>query len=346
MEWVLTVSYKLPLTIINKVHAVGLNPVDAKDVMGDKLPHQWATARQGVQSFVKNKIVGFDFSGTVAEDQNGFRLGDKVFGNMPPLQGTLAEYISVPLDQICHMPSNVSFIQAAALPLVGLTALQSLTPFISPGTADSILILGASGGTGHCAVQVARNLGALHITAVCSGRNAEFVRSRGATHVVDYSLDHGSQDTLYHNLEQSPGFPFHVVLDCVTSADPADRQVDYPSLIRRYHENNSHVQPLLADDYKYLRLGGPSSDWIRAGIERSCGVNCWPDKHEQLFWIRFPNSAHELRQLQEWVEDGKLEIQVSDIVPFTAEAVQGAFDRILERRVQGKIVVEVMRDNT
>lgn len=331
------------LSIANKVSAVGLNPVDAKDVMGDKLPHQWVTVRQGVQSFLKHKIVGFDFSGTVAEDYSGFRYGDKVFGNMPPLQGTLAEYISVPLDQICHMPKNINFIQAAALPLVGLTALQCLTPFIIPGNSDSVLILGASGGTGHCAIQVARNLGALHVTAVCSGRNADFVLSRGATHVVDYSLDHGSQDTLYNNLQQAPGFPFHVVLDCVTSADPSDRQVDYPSLIRRYHENNSHVRPLLADNYVYLRLGGPCLDWIRAGIERVCGLHCWPDKHEKLFWIRFPNSLHELRQLQEWVEDGKLAIHVSDVVPFTAEAVQRAVERILERRVQGKIVVEVRR---
>ena len=150
---------------------MGLNPVDAKDVIGDKLPHQWMTMRKGVQSCLKNNIVGFDFAGTVAEDQSFFRHGDKVFGNMPPLEGTLAEYISVPLDQIWHMPNNVNYVQAAALPLVGLTALQRLSPYIAAGTTDSVLILGASGGTGHCAVQVARNLGAHHVTAVCSGRN-------------------------------------------------------------------------------------------------------------------------------------------------------------------------------
>ncbi|CAB9527723.1 furan-3-one reductase [Seminavis robusta] len=332
--------------VLVKVHAVGLNPVDAKDVMGDKLPHSWTWARSSVQSMLKNRIVGFDFAGTVAEDHSvQFRRGDKVFGNMPPLEGTLAEYISVPLDQICHTPTTKTFVEAAALPLVGLTALQSLSPYVVTNDT-SVLVLGASGGTGHVAVQVARHgLGAAHVTAVCSGRNADFCRDQcGATHVVDYTLDHGSQDTLYRNLQQAPGYPFHVVLDCVTSADPADRQVDYPSLIRQKNRATTNAKAtLLVPDYKYLRLGGPTPDWVRAGVERVCfGLDCWPDKHEKLFWIRFPKSSHELQQLREWASEGKLMVQVAETVPFTAQAVQAAFDRILERRVQGKIVVEIV----
>ena len=326
------------------MHAAGLNPVDAKDVMGDKLPQQYHWTRNRVKNLLRDKIIGFDFAGTVAEDHHaGFQQGDRVFGNMPPLEGTLAEYISVPLDQVCFMPDKYSFAQAAALPLVGLTGLQSLSPYISSRRPTSVLILGASGGTGHCALQIARNLGATHVVGVCSGRNEAFARSCGATHTVDYTLDNGNAATLHHNLRQSPGWPFHVVLDCVTSADPRDGACNYPSLVQRYHLANPDTESLVADDYQYLRLGGPSPDWIRAGIERvCCGLSLWPDKHEKLFWIRFPHSSHELKQLQEWAHEDKLDIQIADTIPFTAEAVQAGFDRILERRVQGKLVVDVI----
>lgn len=318
--------------------------MDAKDVMGDKLPHSWTWMRKQVRKFLNNKIVGLDFAGTIEEDYGGFQKGDRVFGNMPPLQGTLAEFISVPLDQISKMPNNYSFVRAAAIPLVGLTALQALNPFVY--TDSSVLVLGASGGTGHVALQVARNMGAAHVTAVCSGRNADFVNSCGATHVVDYRADHGNPETLYKSIQQSPGWPYHVVMDCVTSADPADRALNYPALIRRHHLDPAApegTQALLSTEHKYLRLGGESPDWIRAGMERF-GLSCWPDKHEKLFWIRFPKSSHELKQLQEWAEAGKLDIQISDTVSFDAEAVQGAFDQILERRVQGKVVVEVVAE--
>ena len=102
------------------VVAAGLNPVDAKNIVGDKLPEAWSFFwRQRVRSYIADKIPGFDFAGICMENAHGFSHGDKVFGTMPPFHGTLAEYISAPLDQICHMPKNYSFAQAAALPLVG-----------------------------------------------------------------------------------------------------------------------------------------------------------------------------------------------------------------------------------
>jgi reticulon-4-interacting protein 1, mitochondrial len=112
--------------VIVRVEAAGLNPVDAKDVMGDKLPQKWTWARDLLRSYIVcGKIPGFDFSGTCVVDddqQSGhskFSNHEKVFGTMPPFQGTLAEYISVPIDQICSMPQNLKFEEAAALPLVG-----------------------------------------------------------------------------------------------------------------------------------------------------------------------------------------------------------------------------------
>jgi NADPH:quinone reductase-like Zn-dependent oxidoreductase len=120
--------------VLVRVEAVGLNPVDAKDVIGDKLPHTWTYTRSWLRSYIISKnIPGFDFAGTCVDDfqhvgdSKPFSFGDKVFGTMPPLQGTLAEYISVPIDQISSMPKNLKFEEAAALPLVGYVPFTSVS---------------------------------------------------------------------------------------------------------------------------------------------------------------------------------------------------------------------------
>lgn len=124
--------------VLVRVEAAGLNPVDAKDIMADKLPHSWTTLRSWIRSSISGKIPGFDFAGTcIVNDDDGpsridnipFSNGDKVFGIMPPFQGTLAEYISVPLDQICAMPNNFNFEEAAALPLVGYVVVRACIVF-------------------------------------------------------------------------------------------------------------------------------------------------------------------------------------------------------------------------
>jgi reticulon-4-interacting protein 1, mitochondrial len=105
--------------LLVRVKAVGLNPVDAKDVFGDKLPHSWSTGHALVRWFIQKKIPGFDFAGVcVASSTDEYQPGDQVYGTMPPLTGSLAEYVSAPLDQVCHMPENFSFEEAAATPLV------------------------------------------------------------------------------------------------------------------------------------------------------------------------------------------------------------------------------------
>jgi NADPH:quinone reductase-like Zn-dependent oxidoreductase len=105
--------------VLVQVKAVGLNPVDAKNVVGDKLPHNWSTGHAMVRWYIKNKIPGFDFAGVcVASTTDEYQPGDKVFGTTPPFAGSLAEFVSAPLDQVCHMPENLSFEDAAAIPLV------------------------------------------------------------------------------------------------------------------------------------------------------------------------------------------------------------------------------------
>jgi len=311
--------------VLIRVAYAGLNPVDAKNVVGDKVPHSWKRTHDWIQRKLQDKIIGFDFAGTVVEDAtHQFSQGDKVFGTVPPFTGTCAEYIVAPLNQIYYKPKDCTIAQAAVLPLVGLTCYQCLQPHIR--SDSNILILGASGGTGHVAVQIARCLGAKNVVGVCSLHNHPLVTKVGATHVIDYH-----DDNLVYQLQQHG--PYDVVFDSVSSADPRDQQINYPQLIQ--DPNNK----LLTKDYIYRRLGGSSGDWLKAGLQRTVGLKCWGNPKDQLFWITFPGSAPQLRILQQWVDTGKLLPEIQQ--EYSLEQVGEAFDAILSRRVTGKVVVRV-----
>ena len=126
----------LPLGhVLVKVVAAGVNPVDAKKVIGDKLPNWmgWLTDRS-----VDGKVAGMDFAGivegvstkggnkSVAEAASNFQLGDLVYGILPPLIGAFAEFVACPTSQLCTKPSSLSFAEAAALPIPGLTVVRSI----------------------------------------------------------------------------------------------------------------------------------------------------------------------------------------------------------------------------
>jgi len=136
----------------------------------------------------KMKIRGRDFAGRVAavgRSVSRFRPGDEVFGEV---DGTFAEYVCVPDDAVEPKPANLTFEQAAAVPLAGSTALMGLRDLgrVQPG--QQVLINGASGGVGTFAVQIAKVFGA-DVTGVCSTRNMDLVRSIGADHVIDYTRE-------------------------------------------------------------------------------------------------------------------------------------------------------------
>jgi NADPH:quinone reductase-like Zn-dependent oxidoreductase len=135
----------------------------------------------------KDTRLGTDFAGVVeavGKDVSGFKPGDEVFGGS---NGAYAEYVTVG-KELASKPASITFEEAAAVPLAGLTALQGLRDYgkIQPG--QKVLINGASGGVGTFAVQIAKAFGA-EVTAVCSTRNIECARSMGADHVVDYTRE-------------------------------------------------------------------------------------------------------------------------------------------------------------
>jgi NADPH:quinone reductase-like Zn-dependent oxidoreductase len=138
----------------------------------------------------RNRILGMDFSGVVAATGSKvtrFRVGDRVFGAASAMRrGAHAEYVAVQESgAITHKPACLSDEEAAAVPFGANCALEFLRDFAALRPGQRVLVVGASGGVGIWAVQLARHLGA-EVTGVCSARNVELVRSLGAQHVVDY----------------------------------------------------------------------------------------------------------------------------------------------------------------
>lgn len=170
--------------VVIKVKAAALNPIDLhalRGALGNRIPFP--------------AIVGTDVSGVVSAvgaDVNDVRIGDPVFGmiNFPGTDGTLtgrgyAEYAQTPAAQVAPKPAGISFEEAAALPVVGLTAKQALEGTGALQRGRRVLIHGASGGIGHIAVQIAKQHGA-RVFATASAERAEFVRRLGADEVLDY----------------------------------------------------------------------------------------------------------------------------------------------------------------
>ncbi len=175
--------------VLIKVHAASVNAADWHLMRADPF-----IVRLMGEGFLKpkHKILGADIAGVIEEvggNVEKFRRGDEVFGDISECGwGGFAEYACARENALELKPANISFEQAAAVPLAGVTALQGLRDKgrIAPG--KKVLINGASGGVGTFAVQIAKLLGA-EVTAVCSARNLEMARAIGADKVIDYARE-------------------------------------------------------------------------------------------------------------------------------------------------------------
>ena len=168
--------------VLVHVRAAGVNPADWAVMSG--LPYI-ARPVYGLRK-PKNSVRGTDVAGqveAVGTSVTRFRPGDEVFGWCV---GAYAEYTSVSEDALALKPANLTFEQAASVPMAGLVALQALRDQGNVQAGQSVLINGASGGIGTFAVQIAKSLGA-QVTGVCSTRNVDLVRSIGADQVIDYA---------------------------------------------------------------------------------------------------------------------------------------------------------------
>lgn len=169
----------LPTEVVVRVQAAGINPVE-DFIRSGSFP------LIGQPPF----ILGWDISGvveTVVPGTNRFAVGDEVFGMplFPRAASAYAEQVAAPSRQLAHKPATLDHVHAAALPLVGLTAWQSLVDVARVKAGDRVLIHAAAGGVGHVAVQIAKAKGA-YVVATASAEKHDFVRSIGADELIDY----------------------------------------------------------------------------------------------------------------------------------------------------------------
>src|SRR5271170_8057790 len=221
--------------VLIKVRAASVNPLDWHFMRGT--PY----AVRIVAGLRKPKFtqLGADVAGqveAVGRNITQFKPGDQVFGTC---KGAFAEYARAPESALVMKPDNVTFEQAASLPIAGLTALQGLRNKGKVQPGQKVLINGASGGVGTFAVQIAKSFGA-DVTGVCSTRNVDMVRSIGADGVIDYTRENftGSRQR------------YDVFFDCIGQYSL--------SVCRR----------VLNDKGIYVGAGGPSDPWMIGPIAR------------------------------------------------------------------------------
>ncbi len=184
--------------VLIRVRAAGLNPLDWKLMKGEP----WFVRL--IVGLHKPKHPGVDVAGEVESIGSGvtqFKPGDAVFG---ACRGALADFVCAPASSLVIKPDNVSFEQAASLPVAAATALQGLRDKARIQPGQTVLINGAAGGVGTFAVQFAKHFGAV-VTGVCSTRNVELVRSIGADRVIDYTQQGLAEDNQQYD----------VILECV-----------------------------------------------------------------------------------------------------------------------------------
>jgi NADPH:quinone reductase-like Zn-dependent oxidoreductase len=215
--------------ILVRVRAASVNPLDWHYIRGT--PY-FMRMEAGLR---RPKVIrlGVDFAGTVeavGRNVKTFRPGDDVFGGRT---GAFAEYVSIREDRAVLKPANLTFEQAASVPVAAITALQGLRDKGKVQPGQRVLINGASGGVGTFAVQIAKSFGA-EVTGVCSTRNVAMVRSIGADHVIDYTKEDFTEGAQRYDL----------ILDNVGN--------------RSLLENRRVLKP----KGKYIMVGGPSGRWI------------------------------------------------------------------------------------
>ena len=215
--------------LLVRVHAASIHIGDSHGIKG--VPYVMRPVFSMARS--KNRVPGTDIAGTVeavGKSVTQLQAGDEVFGSC---KGAFAEYASTSQDRLALKPANLTFEQAAAVGVSAFTALQALRDRGNVQPGQKVLVTGASGGVGTFAVQIAKSFGA-EVTAVCSTRNVDMVRSIGADHVVDYTREDFTES----------GQQYDFILDNVGN------------------HSLSHARAALTPNGTLLANGAPVSGWV------------------------------------------------------------------------------------
>jgi NADPH:quinone reductase-like Zn-dependent oxidoreductase len=296
--------------VLVRVQASSANPWDWHFIRGEPVLMRPA----GIGGIRKPKflIPGGDVAGTVEQvggRVTGFAPGDHVYGFG---HGAFAEYVAVPQGNLARKPANLTFEQAAAVPLGAITALQGLRAG-GLQAGQHVLVIGASGGVGTFSVQIAKHLGA-EVTGVCSTGNVDLVRHLGADHVIDYTKQSISTGPARYDLVFQLGG---------TYSPAAIRKVLTPhgTLIQSYGDGN--------------RWFGPLGNMIKAAVlSRFVG--------QTLKAFTAKETTETLDEITELIEAGQL-TPVIDRTYSLAEAAQ-AVQLVEQGRPAGKVTITITSD--
>ena len=292
--------------VLVRIRAASVNPADWHELTGT--PYL-ARPAMGIGAPSSTRF-GTDYAGVVeavGSNVTKFKPGDEVFGAR---SGSMAEYVTAKADRsIVRKPANITFEQAAAIPIAAVTALQGLRDQgrLQPG--QKVLINGASGGVGTFAVQIAKALGA-EVTGVCSTRNVELVRSLGADHVIDYTKENFTEMSERYDL----------ILDNVGNHSVLDT--------RRALEPNGML----------VLVSGPKDDPWLGPLSRVAELMVVSPfvSHEMTFFIAQLNPA-DLEVLAGLVRDGKVTPAIDRQYGFDEVAAATAY--LGEGHARAKVVV-------
>jgi NADPH:quinone reductase-like Zn-dependent oxidoreductase len=229
----------------------------------------------------KNPILGIDVAGTieaVGENVRKFKVGDHVFGSC---FGSHSEYVAPRENFLSHMPKNITFEEAAAIPCAAQTALQALRDVAQVKQGQKVLIYGASGGVGHFAVQLANYFGA-EVTAVCSTSNLDWVKELGAQYVIDYTkedfTDNGNKYDLILDAVGKRTF-----FSCLPSLTEKGLYITEHLFYPKYHPFQLMIGSLIGRKKAKIHLTKPNDkdlDFLRGLVEeeklRPIIEKCYP----------------------------------------------------------------------
>ena len=299
--------------VLIRIHAASINSRDWRFMRAN--PFFIRLAPGGLLQ-PKNRILGADVAGRVeaiGSNVKQFKPGDEVFGFLPSAtgRGTFAEYVCANEKAITLKPANLTFEQAAAVPEAAMTALQALRDKGNLQPGQKVLINGASGGVGTFAVQIAKALGA-EVTAVCSTRNLEMVRSLGADQVIDYKVEDFTRN---------------------------GQQYDLILAANGYHPISDYMHALSPKGI-YVMTGGSFAQLFQVMFR---GPRMSKKDGQQLVGLTLKPNPKDLPLLKELLETGKI-IPVID-KRYSLSEVPDALRYFGEGHAKGKVVISMEKNN-
>ncbi len=293
--------------VLVKIHAASINPLDWHYMRGSPYIMRLG-AGLGAP---KDERLGVDFAGTVeAVGQNvtKFKPGDEVFGGK---SGAFAEYVTIRDDRALVLkPDNVTFEQAASVPVAALTALQALRDKGQVKAGQKVLINGASGGVGSFAVQIAKSFGA-EVTGVCSTRNVEMVRSIGADHVFDYTREDYTKS----------GQQYDLIIDMVGNHSLLDNR------------------DVLTPNGNFVIVGGSKGNWFAPLMSPIKALVLSPFVGQKFILLLARLNQEDLTTLSDLMKAGKIKPVIDSHFPLSE--IAAAIRHSEEGHARGKIIIDV-----